>query len=564
MNIQPGSIVANKYQIIRQIGKGGMSRVFLAVDLHLNKQWAIKEIRKTANTKNNQIIENSLVAEANLMKDLDYPALPRIVDIIDDGQTLCVVMDYVEGESLDKILKEYGKQSEEDVINWAIQLCGTLDYLHSHNIIYRDMKPANIMVNSEGNVKVIDFGIAREYKEGGTSDTVIMGTPGYAPPEQYDRNQQTDARSDIFALGMTMHHLVTGIDPRSPDYRYQPVRKIDPTLSEGIEAIIDKCVKSHPEDRYQNCVEMIYDLQHPDLITKAFRDRLKKRLRLFTVLAVMSAVFLLGAGATRIGSAQALKSSYMELIGTDTSTEHSQKVANYVSAINLVGSDPRAYILLLQAYRDNGLFGDNESNQFLALYNANQDSMDTGSREFLDLSYETGITYFYLYSGNDNTFRTRVLKSFPFFTRIVESGDTEYQYYNIAQSYYIIGDFYSKYIVDATSIREPTKENYEQLLDSLRLCMENMDEYDYDDAAYISLTMYREIINLLNDHRRGLATTHVDKKSVTDILETAYNRTETISVTQERSLAIKEAIEDSYKTCVQNIERVYSNSQERE
>jgi len=408
------------------------------------------------------------------------------------------------------------------------------------------------------------FGIAREYKEGGTSDTVIMGTPGYAPPEQYDRNQQTDARSDIFALGMTMHHLVTGIDPRSPDYRYQPVRKIDPTLSEGIEAIIDKCVKSHPEDRYQNCVEMIYDLQHPDLITKAFRDRLKKRLRLFTVLAVMSAVFLLGAGATRIGSAQALKSSYMELIGTDTSTEHSQKVANYVSAINLVGSDPRAYILLLQAYRDNGLFGDNESNQFLALYNANQDSMDTGSREFLDLSYETGITYFYLYSGNDNTFRTRVLKSFPFFTRIVESGDTEYQYYNIAQSYYIIGDFYSKYIVDATSIREPTKENYEQLLDSLRLCMENMDEYDYDDAAYISLTMYREIINLLNDHRRGLATTHVDKKSVTDILETAYNRTETISVTQERSLAIKEAIEDSYKTCVQNIERVYSNSQERE
>ena len=564
MNIQPGSIVANKYQIIRQIGKGGMSRVFLAVDLHLNKQWAIKEIRKTANTKNNQIIENSLVAEANLMKDLDYPALPRIVDIIDDGQTLCVVMDYVEGESLDKILKEYGKQSEEDVINWAIQLCGTLDYLHSHNIIYRDMKPANIMVNSEGNVKVIDFGIAREYKEGGTSDTVIMGTPGYAPPEQYDRNQQTDARSDIFALGMTMHHLVTGIDPRSPDYRYQPVRKIDPTLSEGIEAIIDKCVKSHPEDRYQNCVEMIYDLQHPDLITKAFRDRLKKRLRLFTVLAVMSAVFLLGAGATRIGSAQALKSSYMELIGTDTSTEHSQKVANYVSAINLVGSDPRAYILLLQAYRDNGLFGDNESNQFLALYNANQDTMDTGSREFLDLNYETGITYFYLYSGLDNSFRTRVLKSFPFFTRIVESGDTEYQYYNIAQSYYIIGDFYSKYIVDATSIREPTKENYEQLLDSLRLCMENMDEYDYDDAAYISLTMYREIINLLNDHRRGLATTHVDKKTVTDILETAYNRTETISVTQEASLVIKETIEDSYKTCVQNIERVYSNSQERE
>lgn len=564
MNIQPGSIVADKYQIIRQIGKGGMSRVFLAVDLHLNKQWAIKEIRKTANTKNNEIIESSLVAEANLMKNLDYPALPRIVDIIDDGQTLCVVMDYVEGESLDKILKQYGRQSEEDVINWGIQLCGTLDYLHSHNIIYRDMKPANIMVNSEGNVKVIDFGIAREYKEDGLSDTVIMGTPGYAPPEQYDRNRQTDARSDIYALGMTLHHLVTGIDPRSSDYHYQPARKIVPTLSEGIEAIINKCVQSNPEDRYQNCVEMIYDLQHPDLITKAFRERLKKRLRLFVVLAAMTAFFLLGGIGTRIASSQALRSSYNDLIGTDVNSEYDMKVENYTAAIDLIGNEPGAYILLLDAYRDNGLFGDRESNQFLALFNANQASMNTQTDAFLDLNYEAGITYFYLYSGNDQSFRTRVLRAFPFFTRIVESGRTDYPYFSIAQSYYIIGDFYSRYIVDATSIREPTKESYESLLDSLRQCMENMDEYEYDDAAYISLTMFREIIHLLNDHRRGLVSTGVDQKSVMEILDTAYNRTETISVTQEASLVIKEAVEESYASCSENIERAYTNSQGRE
>ena len=564
MNIQPGAIVADKYQIIRQIGKGGMSRVFLAVDLHLNKQWAIKEIRKTANTKNNEIIESSLVAEANLMKNLDYPALPRIVDIIDDGQTLCVVMDYVEGESLDKILKQYGRQSEEDVINWGIQLCGTLDYLHSHNIIYRDMKPANIMVNSEGNVKVIDFGIAREYKEDGLSDTVIMGTPGYAPPEQYDRNRQTDARSDIYALGMTLHHLVTGIDPRSNDYHYQPARKIVPTLSEGIEAIINKCVQSNPEDRYQNCVEMIYDLQHPDLITKAFRERLKKRLRLFVVLAAMTAFFLLGGIGTRIASSQALRSSYNDLIGTDVNSEYDMKVENYTAAIDLIGNEPGAYILLLDAYRDNGLFGDRESNQFLALFNANQASMNAQTDAYLDLNYEAGITYFYLYSGNDQSFRARVLKSFPFFTRIVDSGRMEYHYYSIAQSYYIIGDFYSRYIVDATSIREPTKESYESLLDSLRQCMENMDEYEYDDAAYISLTMYREIIHLLNDHRRGLVSTGVDQKSVMEILDTAYNRTETISVTQEASLVIKEAVEESYASCSENIERAYTNSQGRE
>ena len=98
---------------------------------------------------------------------------------------------------------------------WAMQLCDALSYLHSQNppIIYRDMKPANVMLKPEGNIKIIDFGIAREYKEQNLADTTVLGTKGYAPPEQY--SGQTDPRSDIFALGMTMHHLLTGMDPRS-------------------------------------------------------------------------------------------------------------------------------------------------------------------------------------------------------------------------------------------------------------------------------------------------------------------------------------------------------------
>lgn len=113
------------------------------------------------------MVVNSLLAEANMMKKLDHPALPRIVDIIDNGITIYVVMDYIEGESLDKVLNEYGAQPEEQVIAWAEQLCEALEYLHSQKppIIYRDMKPANVMLKPEGNIKIIDFGIAREYKE---------------------------------------------------------------------------------------------------------------------------------------------------------------------------------------------------------------------------------------------------------------------------------------------------------------------------------------------------------------------------------------------------------------
>ncbi len=235
-----GTIIDDKYEVLKEIGKGGMSIVYLAMDRRLNKQWAVKEIRKTGNGRNDEVVINSLIAETNLMKRLDHPALPRIVDIIDNGETLYIVMDYVEGESLDKILKEYGSQPQELVIDWAMQICDALSYLHSQTppIIYRDMKPANVMLKPEGNIKIIDFGIAREYKEKNLADTTILGTKGYAPPEQYG-SRQTDARSDIYALGMTMHHLLTGVDPRGSDYEYFPVRQWNPEIHEGIEYIID-------------------------------------------------------------------------------------------------------------------------------------------------------------------------------------------------------------------------------------------------------------------------------------------------------------------------------------
>ena len=234
-------------------------------------------IRKRGNGKKDEIVVNSLLAEANLMKGLDHPALPRIVDIIENGNTIFVVMDYIEGESFDKILKADGIQAEDMVITWAKQLCDALSYLHTQTppIIYRDMKPANVMLKPEGNVKIIDFGIAREYKEQNLADTTVLGTKGYAPPEQY--SGQTDARSDIYALGMTMHHLLTGIDPMAGG-GYVPVRMWNPELSEGIELIIDRCVQPAAENRYQNCRDLLYDLEHPELITKSYKKKQKRKL----------------------------------------------------------------------------------------------------------------------------------------------------------------------------------------------------------------------------------------------------------------------------------------------
>ena len=172
-----GDVIDGKYEILRELGRGGMSIVYLAMDKRLNKQWAIKEFRKDKDDENRRVALESLLKEANIMKKLDHPTLPRIVDIIDQDSTIYIVMDYIEGESLNKVLDAYGAQPQDAVIEWAKQLSEVLDYLHTRKppVIYRDMKPANIMLKPDGTIRLIDFGIAREYKEGSTGDTEIIG-----------------------------------------------------------------------------------------------------------------------------------------------------------------------------------------------------------------------------------------------------------------------------------------------------------------------------------------------------------------------------------------------------
>ena len=281
------TVIDGKYEILKEIGRGGMSIVYLAMDKRLNKQWAVKEIRKRDNSRNDEIVVNSLLAEANLMKRLDHPSLPRIVDIIDNGSTIYVVMDYIEGEPLSRVLQQYGAQPQEIVLEWAESLCGVLDYLHNQTppIIYRDMKPANVMLKPDGSLKLIDFGIAREFKEENVEDTTCLGTRGYAAPEQFGGKVQTDARTDIYCLGVTLYHLITGHNPSEPPYEIYPIRHWNPNLSSGLEAVIQKCAQQNPLDRYQSCAELMYALEHYQEQDDLYRNEQKKKLNKFVGLA---------------------------------------------------------------------------------------------------------------------------------------------------------------------------------------------------------------------------------------------------------------------------------------
>lgn len=561
-----GTVLDGKYEILKEIGRGGMSIVYLAMDKHLNKQWAVKEIRKKGSGKNDEIVVNSLLAEANLMKRLDHPSLPRIVDIIDNGVTIYVVMDYIEGESLDRILNEYGAQPEELVIGWAKQLCDALSYLHSQKppIIYRDMKPANVMLKPEGNIKIIDFGIAREYKEQNLADTTVLGTKGYAPPEQY--SGQTDPRSDIYALGMTMHHLLTGIDPRGSE-AYAPVRQWNPELSDGIEAIINKCVEVSPNDRYQNCADLLYDLEHPELITKDYKRKQKRKLLMFVSSAILSVLMLISGIVCNALSVQMNNNTYDALISVMDSTSLIEKIESYKSAIAIYPYDTRAYVEILEAYELEGVFSKAENDVYLALYNANKEGFEKESVEYLDLNYKTGMMYFNYYTDEkgNSSFMTRVQKAHSFFlenneilsNEEIDPDFSEFAEKNISNCYYEICSFYKKYIFDSTNVEEASKDNYDQLFEKIEVAMEDVKEA----GAYDKLSLYNGTFMLLYDQRASMQTVNVDLIAILDLLEDVYNETKNLTVQKEQSKKLQAEILENYQVYKEAIERTYRNAE---
>lgn len=292
-----GMIVDNRYKILREIGRGGTSCVYLAENIRLHNYWAIKEVYKSGATDDGAK-SNMLIAESSILTKLHHPGLPSIIDILNTTQSYLIVMEYIEGVSLDKVLNQKGACSEKDVVKWGQQLCDVLSYLHTQQppIIYRDMKPANIILKPDGNVVLIDFGMARKFKKQNQHDTTYLGTHGYAAPEQYNDKRQSDACTDIYSLGVTLYHLVTGHDPCIPPYGINSIRTFNPALSSQLDTIIQKCTKLEPEQRFQSAVELNNALKSVGCIERIAVDfdenPKKKNNKLVCVLAVISILLI--------------------------------------------------------------------------------------------------------------------------------------------------------------------------------------------------------------------------------------------------------------------------------
>ncbi len=223
--------------------------------------WALKELRpQTEDQVERESARRLFEQEARLLRDLDHVNIPKIADFFEDAGRACLVMEFIWGESLEKRLEAANAPLlETDVLQWAIQLCDALEYLHERQppIIFRDMKPSNVMVTNTGLIKLIDFGIARTYKIGKKRDTVAMGSENYAAPEQWGKGQ-TDARSDVYALGATLYHLLANMAPTPAFLPSEPLplRNYTSALSRETIAAVETAMAREPAERFQSAREM--------------------------------------------------------------------------------------------------------------------------------------------------------------------------------------------------------------------------------------------------------------------------------------------------------------------
>src|SRR5436305_1537806 len=263
------TLLNNRFQLISRIGQGGMGAVYKASDTQLfDRLVAIKEMSKAGLPPHRvEEAEASFEREARLLAELNHPNLPRIYDHFTENDRSYLVMDFIEGETLEKQLEDRnGKPFPvEEVLDWAEQLCKVLDYLHNHQppIIFRDLKPANVMVSESGHIFLIDFGIARLFKPGQSHDTVALGSPGFAAPEQYGKAQSTP-RSDIYSLGALLHCLLTGLDPSEQPFFFKQASELNPAVPYELDELLQRMLHMDAEKRPASAQEVLKVLRMVD------------------------------------------------------------------------------------------------------------------------------------------------------------------------------------------------------------------------------------------------------------------------------------------------------------
>lgn len=428
-----------KYRIVEVVKGGGMSKVYKVLDDNLQKYWCYKEII----TENN-IDFHALLSEVLIMKKLDNPAIPRIVDIFNTNAPdkvdsydarIGVIMDWVEGESLQNIIRVSGTIEAEMALQWAIQICKILEYLHKDTrhgeaghspILYRDLKPLNVIITNQGLVTLLDFGISIEMINSGALNDMPLGTPGYAPRELYLKDAPLDLRSDIYTIGATIYHMITGHVPppavntdnsNAKVPTREPMSKYNPTISDELEAIIDKALAPLPEDRFDSVYEMRLELEKQVSVTDAMKEEAHKKIIIcascFISTLIFGMLFMVPFWRMQVDN----NTNYESLVSVANSTKDPE---DYKKAIANRPAVVEPYIGLIDAFEQDGVVTEDDLLALKDYLFPNRENM-TDQDRYGELCFRVGELYWYYYDMQGSGTRPEV-SAITWFEQASEAG----------------------------------------------------------------------------------------------------------------------------------------------
>ena len=506
-----GDIIDNSWEVVKKIGQGGTATVYLVRDIELNRYLALKEV-PVRNTERGKLQAKAVIAEISLLKTLSHPSIPRIIKMTHDAHSILIIMDYIDGYSLRDIIRKKNYIPESMIIQWGIALCKTLRYLHNHEpkIIYRDLKPHNVMITNENHLYLMDFGIAKEVTPNfDYSKEPKLGTLGFAAPEMSADAAWFDERSDIFALGRTLFFLATRNSPsvtHMPDgtpIPILPIRQYDSSRSVGLEKIILKCTEKNPEDRYQTIDEVLYDLEHIDEMSEGFRAKIKRRANMIYLLFTTLTLGFVLVGGGLLYSRISVADNYKQALATGKT---SQSIDSLLKASKLAPSEVEPYLEMVKIYRSSGHFTSEDEFQLLGALQSNIPSLK-GKEGAGDLLYQVGQLYWFYYPQNGQT------KSVSWFEQAKEFGVSK-KNAHLLSIYLDLGTFKKGILSSITDNSDSGMyKTYWEALNELSLEMSG--------DAQLELTYLESVFDVIDSYSGGLKSDGLTLEDLTGVFNKA-------------------------------------------
>ena len=530
-------LIAGRYRVLRCIGRGGMSAVYLVEDIRLKKQWALKSILKPQSSEKSEREKKSILAELTLLKSLQHPGIPRIVDMYESDYAWFLIMDYVEGESLQTLLEKGRQFTDREIEEILKTLCEILIYLHGKKLVYRDLKPANIMMTAGGRLYLVDYGTVAEECSDGKERAV---TPEFAAPEQL-QGGRVDARADIYALGSLLVYIY---------------RKQERKMPRQLRKLTAKCLQKSPGRRCQTVKRLLHQLE-------VEHDRKRKLLRRGFLFALLILLFVIGTGQ-RLEAFRQEKRIQDLLLAEKESRDGEEKLELAEKLITLQKGKTEVYFALLDAIRFDGVFSKSEEEKLKELYFENRDEL-IAEEDYADFCFEVGMLYWNCYEEENANSVSGIVKSGGWFEDAISLGGEEDDFYQRALICKKISDFYETITLAEKEARDGGmyKQCFEDLEEMLELAEKTEPGEEREESLFRAQAV-RLCLSSLESYMVQMYRDGVKEAEMEGLHEMAAEEAKKLPESGEKLRKLKEDCLQSEKRLAGLIQNTYRGGKEDE